>query len=166
MSASAPLIRRLDPAGGPAAVEGLYQAAAAFWRMTDRRPPDRQKAAEVFTVGPPGKEPAASHRLGLFEQDRLAGLAELSFGFPEPEDSSLGLMLLDPAARGRGLGPRFLSEVERVARARACPRLLLAVLEENLTGWRFWPRQGFSQTGLNRFDDETGHWIHRFSKAL
>lgn len=166
MSALAPLIRRLDPAGDLDAVERLYQAAAAFWVMTDRTPPDRQKAVEFFTDGPPGCDPAVAQRLGLFEQDRLVGVAELSFGFPEPEDGYLGLMLFDPAARGRGLGPLFLAEVERLARARGCPRLLLAVLEENRGGWRFWLGQGFTLTGLSRFDDDTGHRIHRFSKAL
>ena len=149
-----------------AAVEALYQAAAEFWVMSDRKPPSRHKAAEFFTDCPPGCDPGASQRFGFFEQERLVGVAELAFGFPNSEDSYLGLMLFDPAARGRGLGQVFLAEVERRARAKGCPRLLLAVLEENTGGWRFWQRQGFSSTGHSRFDDDTGHRIHRLFKAL
>lgn len=161
-----PLIRPLDPTADLDAVSALYAEAADFWVMTDRTPPDRAKAAQFFTDCPPGCDPAQSLRLGFFQQDRLVGVAELSFGFPEPKDAYLGLMLFAPSARSSGFGPVFLAEVERLARARGCPRLLLAVLEENTGGWRFWQAQGFEATGLNRFDEDTGHRIHRFAKVL
>ena len=38
----------------------------------------------------------------------LDGVASLAFGWPEPADAYLGLMLLDPQARGQGLGPHLL----------------------------------------------------------
>lgn len=160
------LIRTLDPVSDLNAVKTLFDRATEFWVMTDRKPPDRQKAEEFFTDGPPGCHPALSHRLGFFEQDRLIGASELSFGFPNPEDGYLGLMLFEPEERGKGLGPVFLAEMEKLARTRGCPRLLLAVLAENTAGWRFWLAQGFAPTGLSRFDDATGHHVHRFSKAL
>lgn len=160
------LIRRLDPTADLPLVEEFYIRAADYWLLADRRAPDRQKAQDFFTDGPPNCDPAASHRLGMFVDGALMGVAELSFGFPEPEDGYLGLMLFDPTARGRGLGPVFLAEVERLARAKGCPRLLLAVLEENTGGWRFWQGQGFAPTGLSRHEKGTRHRIHRFSKTL
>ena len=166
MSTSARLIRSLDPVADLDAVAGLYVRAAAFWLMTDRKPPDPAKAAAFFTDGPPGCDPSISCRLGVFEDCGLLGVAELSFGFPGPEDAYLGLMLIDPAARGRGLGRVFLAEVERLARAKGCPSLFLAVLEENTPGLRFWQARGFARTGVSRFEAETGHLIHRFSKSL
>lgn len=166
MSASAPLIRPLDPLADLAAVEALYAQAAAFWVMTDRKPPDRQKAMDFFHDTPPGCDPAASSRLGLFEQGELVGVAELSFGFPEPDSAYLGLMVFAPAKRGRGLGAALLSHVEGLARAKGCPQIFLAVLEENRAGRAFWERQGFQPTGLFRHDDETGHTLHRLVKPL
>ena len=160
------MIRALDAVDDLAAVEALFADAAAFWVMTDRKPPDRAKAAEFFTDCPPGCDPGLSQRLGFFQQDRLIGVAELAYGFPNPEDAYLGLMLFAPSARACGYGRAFLAEVERLARARGCPRLLLAVLEENADGWGFWVAQGFSATGLSRFEEETGHRVHRFAKAL
>lgn len=161
-----PLIRALDAVADLDAVAALYAEAADFWIMSDRKAPDRQKAGEFFTDGPPGCDPALSHRLGMFEGGRLVGVAELSFGFPEASDAYLGLMMFAPAARGRGFGPVFLAEVERLARLRGSPRLYLAVLEENARGWAFWQAQGFAPTGLSRDDAETGHRVHRFLKAL
>lgn len=160
------LIRALDPVADLDRVAALYAAAADFWTMTDRKPPGLDKARGFFTDGPPGCDPAASHRLGLFERGRLLGVAELSFGFPKPEDAYLGLMVFAPEARGRGLAPEFLNQCEELARGRGCPRLYLAVLEENARAAAFWQRQGFRPTGLSGYDDETGHRLHRLEKVL
>jgi GNAT superfamily N-acetyltransferase len=156
----------LDADADIAAVEALFAEAAEFWVMTDRKPPGRATAQAFFTDCPPGCDPALSARLGFFQQDRLIGVAELAYGFPNSEDAYLGLMLFAPTARGCGYGRVFLAEVERLARAKGCPRLLLAVLEENVSGWGFWVAQGFAATGLTGFDADTGHTRHRFSKDL
>ena len=159
-------IRALDPVADLVAVAALYSEAAAFWMLTDRKPPDLQKAAEFFTDCPPECDPGRSHRLGLFESERLIGVAELSFGFPKSNDGYLGLMLLSPSARGRGLGPVFLHHIETLARAQSCTRLCLGVLEENTMARAFWERQGFRPSGVSRFDGQTGHTIHRLEKAI
>lgn len=159
-------IRTLDPEADIEAVAEFYTRAADYWLMADRRAPDRQKAVDFFTDCPPGCDPAASHRLGLFWGGRLMGLAELSFGWPALGDAYLGLQILAPEARGQGLGRVLLADVEQRARAAAAPALYLAVLEENTRGWAFWQREGFRATGLSRFDDDTGHRLHRLVKPL
>jgi GNAT superfamily N-acetyltransferase len=161
-----PQIRALDPATDLAAVDAFYREAQDYWCLADRRPPDLQKAREFFTDGPPGCDPARSHRLGLFVDGTLSGVAELSFGFPQPEDGYLGLMMLAPRLRSAGHGARFLARAEALARAAGCPRLYLAVLQENPRGRAFWESHGFAATGISRADAETGHVIHRLVKAL
>jgi GNAT superfamily N-acetyltransferase len=160
------LIRKLDPVTDLDAVQDLYTRAADYWVLADHRPPDRQKARDFFTDGPPDSDPAASHRLGLFQDNRLMGVAELSFGFPLPQDAYLGLMLFDPAARNQGLGPALLARIEALARAAASPRLYLAVLQANPRGRAFWQRHGFADTGKSGTDPETGHILHRLVKPL
>lgn len=159
-----PLIRPLDPVTDLDAVVGLYARAADYWLLADRRAPDRAKAAAFFTDTPPGCDPAASQRLGLFQGGVLVGVAELSFGFPLAQDAYLGLMLLDRAMRGQGLGAQFLTQVQ--ARAAPAPRLYLAVLQENPRGRAFWQRHGFTDTGLSGHDANTGHTLHRMVKPL
>ena len=160
------LIRALDPVADLDAVEGLYARAADYWILADRRAPDRQKACDFFTDTPPGCDPLRSHRLGVFGDDGLMGVAELSFGFPAAGDAYLGLQILAPEARGRGIGPALLAEVEARARAAGAGVLYLAVLAENPRGRAFWLREGFRDTGVSRYDDETGHVLHRLSKGL
>ncbi len=162
----APLIRPLDPKADLPLVEEFYTRAADYWLLADRRAPDRQKAQDFFTDCPPNCDPAASHRLGLFVDGALMGLAELSFGWPAPGDAYLGLQILAPEARGRGLGRALLAEVETRARTAGAPQLYLAVLEANPKGRAFWEREGFQATGVSRDDAETGHRIHRLTKVL
>ncbi len=137
-----PLIRPLDPGAELPAVEALYQVAADFWMLTDRSPPDAAATRSFFTSARHESDPARSQRLGLFVHATLCGVAELAFGFPEPNDGFPGLMLLAPDARGRGLGPALLQEVVARARAAGCPRLLLAVLQENPRARAFWGAAG------------------------
>jgi GNAT superfamily N-acetyltransferase len=157
-------IRRLDQTADLDLVEDLYSRAADYWLLADRRAPDRQKALDFFTDTPPGGDPAASHRLGLFLDGVLVGVAELAFDFPEPGDPYLGLMILAPEARSLGLGRVLLAEVER--RARPAPHLYLGVLEANPRGRAFWECNGFGPTGHSRIDTETGHTLHRMVKQL
>jgi GNAT superfamily N-acetyltransferase len=159
------LIRSLDPSEAPL-VADLYRDAPDYWLLAEGAvDPDRQ-ATEFFTDGPPGCDPALTHHLGLFLEDRLSGVAEVSYGFPEPLDAYLGLMLLAPWAQGRGHGRAYLAQVETLARSRGAPRLYLAVLEANPRGRAFWTREGFTETGLSRSDPDTGHTLHRLVKGL
>lgn len=160
------MIRPLDPRADLPLVAKFCTEAADYWLLADRRAPDAAKAAAFFTDSPPGCDPARSHRLGLFADGTLAGVAELSFGFPEPADAYLGVMLLAPRLRGRGHGAAFLVHVETLARAASARLLYLAVLDENPRGRAFWQRHGFHPTGMRRQDTETGHWLERMVKPL
>jgi GNAT superfamily N-acetyltransferase len=158
-------IRDLRPDEAPLVAQ-FYRAAPDYWLLAEGAlDPDRQ-AAEFFTDCPPGADPALTHRLGLFLDTRLSGVAEVSFGFPAPGDAYLGLMLLGPWAQGLGHGRGLLAHVEALARARQAPALYLAVLEANPRGRAFWDREGFAPTGLSRTDPDTGHTLHRLVKPL
>ncbi len=158
--------RPLDPVDDLQKVADLYGEAGDYWLLADRRPPDAQKSRDFFTDCPPGCDPAASQRLGLFLSGRLSGVVELSFGFPKPGDAYLGLMLLSPRVRGGGTGRLFLREIEARARAAGSRTLYLAVLDENPRGRAFWLREGFAATGIGGISADTGHRLERLSKPL
>lgn len=158
------LIRRLDPVADRPAVAALLTQAQDYYHLWLGHAPGAAEVEAVFTAGPPGCNPATSHRLGLYLHDHLNGLAELSFGFPGPNDAYLGLMILAPDARGAGHGAAFLAHIE--ALALPCPNLYLGVLEANPRGHAFWLAQGFTPTGVSRHDVDTGHMIHRLMKNL
>lgn len=144
------LIRPLDPTTDRARVERFFHEAADYIRLERGEDPDAAVTEEYFTDHPPGTDPATSYRAGLFERDQLAGLADLAFGYPEPADAFLGLMMFTPAARRRGLGPAFLCHLEAEARRRAARNLYIAVLDANPRARAFWDRMGFTLALANR----------------
>ena len=158
-------IRELFPSE-TALVTQFYREAPHYWLLAEGRADAEHKAQEFFTDAPPNCDPATSDRLGLFVNQRLSGVAELSYGFPEPSDAYLGLMVLGPWAQGTGHGRAFLAHVEDLARKRHAPRLYLAVIDRNPRGRAFWLREGFTPTGLRRHDAEHGYWVERLGKAL
>jgi GNAT superfamily N-acetyltransferase len=161
-------IRPLDPVADRGVVWRLLERAADYYRLWKGRAACAADVDEIFENIPPGCDPALSHRLGFFEGAELVGVAELSFGFPAESDAYLGLMILAPHARSRGLGPLFLAEVEAIARQHGAPALYLAVLEQNPRGRAFWARSGFTPTGVQREMVENGihHRLFRLKKPL
>lgn len=158
-------IRELFPSE-TALVAQFYREAPDYWLMAEGRCDPAAQAQDFFTDAPPNCDPAQSDRLGLFLNQRLSGVAEVSYGFPDPGDAYLGLMILGPWAQGSGNGKTFLAHVEALARSRHAPRLYLAVLDVNPRGRAFWEREGFKGTGLTRKDAITGHLIERLVKPL
>ena len=158
-------IRELFPSE-TALVAQFYREAPDYWLLAEGRCDPAAQAQDFFTDAPPNCDPAQSDRLGLFVNHRLSGVAEVSYGFPEPGDAYLGLMILGPWAQGAGHGQSFLAHAETLARKRHAPRLYLAVLDVNPRGRAFWEREGFKGTGLTRKDALTGHLIERLVKPL
>lgn len=108
--------------------------------------PDRDTVEDFLTGAPPGSDPDMSDRVGLFDADnRLIGVAEQGYGFPDQSDAYVGQMALVSDSRGQGLGPQLLEFVTARARLRQVRRQFVAVLETNRAARRFWERQGFRQ---------------------
>ena len=147
-------------------VAQFYREAPDYWLLAEGRCDPAAQAQDFFTDAPPNCDPATSDRIGLFLNQRLSGVAEVSYGFPEAGDAYLGLMILGPWAQGAGHGKAFLAHAEALARKRHAPRLYLAVLDVNPRGRAFWEREGFKGTGLTRKDAITGHLIERLVKPL
>ncbi|WP_137109190.1 GNAT family N-acetyltransferase [Rhodobacter sp. SY28-1] len=158
-------IRELFPSE-TALVAQFYREAPDYWLLAEGRCDPESQAQDFFSDAPPNCDPATSDRLGLFLNHRLSGVAEVSYGFPEPNDAYLGLMLIGPWAQGAGHGKAFLAHAAALARKRHAPRLYLAVLDANPRGRAFWEREGFRPTGIRRQDSTTGHWVERMVKDL
>ncbi|MCU0829373.1 MAG: GNAT family N-acetyltransferase [Tabrizicola sp.] len=158
-------IRELFPSE-TALVAQFYREAPDYWLLAEGRCDPEAQAQDFFTDAPPNCDPAQSDRLGLFLNQRLSGVAELSYGFPEQNDAYLGLMILGPWAQGAGHGRAFLAHVGALARKRHAARLYLAVLDANPRGRAFWEREGFTYTGVLRRDALTGHTSYRLVKPL
>ena len=162
------MIRPLEKTADFAAVLEFYTDAPDYWEEAEGFRPDRDKVSEFFDENLPNCDPDETRRLGLFIDERLSGIADLFFGFPSKSDAYVGLMLLGPWARNKGLGQDFLRHIESVARSKKSEKLYLAVMKTNPKGRAFWEREGFSTTGLSGVVTMGSRQqeLHRLVKAL
>ena len=90
------LIRSLDEDLDLDSVLRFYDQAPDYWELAEGQKPGPEKAISFFIDTPPNCDPDKSFRFGVFLDDRLSGLVELSFGFIKIGDPYLGFMMLGP----------------------------------------------------------------------
>jgi GNAT superfamily N-acetyltransferase len=130
-------LRELTLADRPA-VEALIDRCEDFYVLTTGGPGSFD---ELWTSLPPDRTPADKRVYGTGEP--LAGLAEVVRDWPRPGTWIIGLLLLDPAARGSGLGAAVVAELDAMAAAQGADRLRVGVVDANVRALKFWRREGF-----------------------
>lgn len=134
----------LDPVADFARVRDLCDRAADYVRLETGKDPDDAYVAETLTDLPPGLTPLDSFLTGIERPDRvLAGIATAIRHFYERDEWYLGLLLLDPAERGQGLGRQMVKYVISQAKADGASAMRVAVLHANPRGMEFWKSLGF-----------------------
>ncbi|PIO98772.1 GNAT family N-acetyltransferase [Pleomorphomonas carboxyditropha] len=149
------------------AVMAVYRRAADYLALESGLTPDA--AARAFFDDRPPASAGEPLKFGVGgEAGPLAAIGDLAFGYPEPGDAYLGLLLLVPEARGRGLGQAIVGEVQKLAGARGASRLLVGVLDANQRARIFWERQGFRLTRTSGPHDfgHRRHVVHRLELSL
>jgi len=158
-------IRRLDPIQDRSVVTGLFAEAADYVMLETGTAPNAGTVDAYFNDRPPLVVPQDALHVGMFDEDRLIGIAAMAFGYPEERDAYIGLLLFVPGVRGVGHGARLVSHLTDLAQARGANRQLVAVLEANPKGHKFWEREGFSQQKTFS-PTEDGHVRHRLARAI
>lgn len=137
-------IKPLHAAADSAAVTDFFTLAADYVLLESGQSPSTEQTHAFFTEAPPGIDAATSQHFGLYLVDQqLAAIATVAYGFPNPDDAYIGLLLLDPDHRGKRLGQQMLDHLFSAAKTRGATRVLIAVLQENTKGHRFWSKMGF-----------------------
>lgn len=136
---------RLHPDQDTAALQVLFEACADFSDLIEGQPPSATAAQETFTEAPPGKGIEDKFLIGIFDStDRLLGVLETVRDYPQPGEWFIGLLLLDPACRGNGLGEKVCRAFEGWVREAGAQAVGLGVVEANEGAFRFWARMGFA----------------------
>ncbi|WP_299147366.1 GNAT family N-acetyltransferase [uncultured Tateyamaria sp.] len=120
----------------------LCQRASDYVRLETGMAPDAAYVHETMTDAPP-TVPSDQVWCWGHRSDTLDAIATCLKGYYEPDDWYLGLLLLDPAKRGAGLGKRMAQHVIDQARADNAACLRIAVLDTNPRARVFWMRLGF-----------------------
>lgn len=105
--------------------------------------PDQTYVDAFFDATPPGVSQEGLMSFGVMSGDALVGIVGIAQGYEFVTDWWIGLMLLDPAFRGQGLGKQVVDQIKKDADARGILFLKLSVLRANPRGSKFWHREGF-----------------------
>ena len=138
------MIERLGYANIPQ-IQRLFERCSDFFELVEDAPPRPDEGANELNSIAPGKTIDDTVCFGVFDGDRLLAFAGLSRDYPKPSEWWLGLLVIDPAERGRGLGARIHYELVEWIAAQSGTTLWIAVQTQNEAGERFWRRIGFEE---------------------
>jgi GNAT superfamily N-acetyltransferase len=128
-----------------AALQALLERCADYMTLEDGAPPGPNAAADLIEALPPDRTHEHKHLLVLAPGagEPLVAVIDVVRDFPGERDWFVGLVLIDPAERGRGLGAALMADLEEWLRSQGALASYLAVLERNPDAQRFWTRQGY-----------------------
>jgi GNAT superfamily N-acetyltransferase len=136
-------VTRLSLDDAPA-LQRLLERCGDYYDLVEGRPATANAAIEELTDGPPERVPQDLFCLGVAGgEEGLAGTIGALRHHRREGQWYLGLMLLDPALRGRGFGAALYGAFEEWIVGQGADSVLLAVVESNLRAARFWERMGF-----------------------
>lgn len=137
-------LRPLELADAPALQE-VYQECAAYISHTWEAAP--QPALAVHDLEETQSQ-EGRFLLGIYLEHDLVGVIDLRFGDPEPQDMRLGLILLTPEQRRRGLGSWALRILEAwLARDTPVNRVVASVSTNAYAAQRFLLANGYAFSG-------------------
>ena len=138
-------------------LQELLERCADFEVMVTGSPPDAHAAADLLVEVPPDHALRDKLVIGVWTDQGLTAVIDLLRDFPDPHAWYLGVLLVAPEARSRGLGAAIVAALRRWVVAQGGWTIRLIVQEQNPAALRFWSRQGFVEVGaaVQELDDRT-----------
>lgn len=131
-----------------ASVASIMRASEDYYLTVQGAPAAPEEAEEFFTSVPPGYELKDLFPLGFYADGKMIGIGGVLRGWNAPNKSMVGLLVIEPAARRRGIGREAVALIEAMARGwPGMDRLRVGVVACNERAVRFWQAVGFVKTG-------------------
>src|SRR5437870_7991873 len=109
-------------------------------QLVTGRPVGDAAAQSLFSGLPPGKTYDDKFLFGLICGSALVGVIDLLRAWPTETSWTLGLLMLDPDIRGRGVGKAVVRTLEAWIRSQGAKVMRIGVVERNTRAISFWER--------------------------
>jgi GNAT superfamily N-acetyltransferase len=143
-----------------AQVQAVLAASEDFAMLVDGFPAPPDEAEQLLAKIPPGSDPEDKAVMLVRLGTANIGVLDVVRDWPQRRTWMIGLLILVPAARGRGVGGRVLATVDRWATESGAEKLRIAVAPANTRGLVFWRRNGFNPVEVSRAGP------HRLERAV
>lgn len=151
-------IRRLNE-NDEHAVQSLCECCADFTQLIEGRAPQQDDGHGILFDLPPDKTMDDKFVFGAFHRDgTLRAVIDLIKDYKTQGEWTIGLMMIDPSERGKGLGSELHSFIKAWALQRGGSTLRIAVMQANQAGHAFWGRMGYSE--VSSFNGVYGNKTH------
>lgn len=135
------------------ALDDLCHRCSDYYEMVTGSPPGSDAGYELYFDLPPGKEMEDKFLLGILNgEGKMVGLLDMVKDYPEQNINFIGLMLIDPLERRKGLGEKIIDRLLEWLRQSNVHELRLGVVRQNTRALNFWRKVGFVETGEKKME--------------
>lgn len=120
---------------------------SAFFTLVAGESPTAETARDLLESRPLGVELTHKHVIGFERSGEVFAIVDLLEGYPGEAEWYVGLLIISPDERARGLGTAVWNAVEAWIRAEGGRHVSLIVQEQNPDAARFWRSVGFTADG-------------------
>jgi GNAT superfamily N-acetyltransferase len=125
-------------------VQDLCERCSDFSLLVEGRLPEKDAGHDILFDLPPNKDLKDKFVLGVYKNsDALIAVIDLIKDFKVQGEWTLGLMMIDPSERGKGLGKRLHECIKTMVSESKCKTLRIGVVEENYKAYEFWKGMGY-----------------------
>ena len=124
-------------------LEELCSSCTAFYELIEGQSATEATAAEILGPLEPKYARGTKHVWGVEAHGKLIAAAELLQGYPSTHDWYIGLLLVNPEQRRKGIGSQLCASIMTWMAVHGATTVRLVVHQQNPGARQFWERQGF-----------------------
>ncbi|SFG41532.1 Acetyltransferase (GNAT) family protein [Desulfotomaculum arcticum] len=129
-------------------IQQLCIRCGDYFLIMEERIPDSNCGNEILNELPPNKAKKDKLVLGVYNDcARLIAVIDIIRGYKIEDEWTIGLMIIDPDERGKGLGEQINDFIKKIALESKAAILRLGVVEGNHRAYKFWTNIGYKEVG-------------------
>lgn len=157
------LIKRLSSKDIPT-IQTIFEKCEDYLLLVNGYEVNQNTGRDEYFSMPPGKTEDDKIVIGIFDQkNEIISYIDVVKNYPEEESYWIGLLLVDPLQRSKGVGERIISEFIKKVKTIGVSYIKLGVVEENEKAYKFWKKIGFETYYITE-PREFGNKTHRVNK--
>ena len=125
-------------------LQSLFDRCADYFTVATGAPAHSEEAQRAFVAGPPSKSVDDKRVIGVFRNENLVGVIDALVDWPERGVWSLGMFMLDPEHRNKGLGSQLMTAFEAWCSENGACSFRTAIVTHHDAGVRFLERSGYT----------------------
>lgn len=136
-------------------LQELCERCVDYYEIVEGRDPTENTGYDILTELPPNKEMKDKHVLGVYDNNSsLISIIDIVKDYKAEREWALGLMLIDPILRGKGLGRKLHNLILEMIVEYQAESIRIGVVEENKNALSFWKKLGYKE--IDRVTMELG----------